>query len=104
MCYVKRKGSALFDDSLPEVEGGLGKVGGAAEVAPVTFVGAEGEDFFALGGEAEVGVDDGEDAFFNEHGKEAGEMMWMPEKARGSGEWRVARGEVSRGEIGRAQV
>src|SRR2546430_3193574 len=47
MCYVKRKGSALFDDSLPEVEGGLGKVGGAAEVAPVVLVGAEGKDFFA---------------------------------------------------------
>ena len=72
MCYVKRKGSALFDDSLPEVEGGLGKVGGAAEVAPVVFVGAEGEDFFALGGKAEVGVDDGEDAFFGEQREEAG--------------------------------
>jgi hypothetical protein len=55
-----------------QVEGGLGEVGGAAEVAPVVLVGAEGEDFLALGGEAEVGGNDGEDAFFGEHGKEAG--------------------------------
>src|SRR5204862_4713502 len=54
-----------------QVEGGLGEVGGAAEVAPMVLVGAEGEDFFALGREAEVGRDDGEDAFFGEHGKEA---------------------------------
>lgn len=50
----------------------MGEVGGAAEVAPVVVVGAEGEDFFALGGEAEVGGDDGEGAFFGEHGEEAG--------------------------------
>ncbi len=49
----------------------MGEVGGAAEVAPIIFVGAEGEDFFALGREAEVGRDDGEGAFFGEHGKEA---------------------------------
>lgn len=51
--------------------GGLLKVGGAAEVAPVVFVGAEGQDFFALGGEADVGVNDGKDALFGEHGEEA---------------------------------
>src|SRR5713226_9701907 len=56
---------------LLEVQGGLGEVGGAAEVAPVVFVGAEGEDFFALGGEAEIRVDDGEDALFRHHTKEA---------------------------------
>ena len=50
------------------VVGGLGEVGGAAEVAPIVVVGAEGEDFFALGGEAEIGGDDGEDPFFGEHG------------------------------------
>ena len=49
----------------------MGKVGGAAEVAPVVLVGAEGDDFFALGGKAKVGGDDGEDAFFGEHGEEA---------------------------------
>src|SRR5438477_11506894 len=54
-----------------QVERGLGEVGGAAEVAPIVLVGAEGEDFFALGGEAEVGRDDREDAFFGEHGEEA---------------------------------
>ena len=50
----------------------MGEVGGAAEVAPIVLVGAKGEDFFALSGEAEVGGDDGEDAFFGEHGKKAG--------------------------------
>ena len=57
---------------LLEILGGLGEVGGAAEVAPIVLVGAEGQDFLALGGEAEVGGDDGEDAFFGEHGEEAG--------------------------------
>src|SRR5882724_5317768 len=57
---------------LPQVVGGLGEVGGAAKVAPVVGVGAEGEDILALGGEAEVGGDDGEDAFFGEHGEKAG--------------------------------
>ena len=52
--------------------GGLGEVGWAAEVAPIIFIGAEGEDVFALGGEAEVGGDDGKDALFPEHGEEAG--------------------------------
>ena len=52
--------------------GGLGEVGGAAEVAPVVLVGTEGDDFFALGGEAEVGGDDGKDALFGEHREEAG--------------------------------
>src|SRR5712671_6278440 len=55
-----------------QVVGGLSEIGGAAEVAPIVVVGAEGEDFLALGGEAEVGGDDGEDAFFGEHGEEAG--------------------------------
>ena len=50
---------------------GLGEVGGAAEVAPVVFVGAEGEDFFALGREAQIRVDDGKDAFFRHHAKES---------------------------------
>ena len=49
----------------------MGEVGGAAKVAPVVIVGAEGEDSFALGGEAEVGVDDGEDAIFGEPGEKA---------------------------------
>jgi hypothetical protein len=64
--------SSLCKSFLLQVEGGLGEVGGAAEVAPVVVVGAEGEDGVALGGEAEVGGDDGEDAFFGEQGEEAG--------------------------------
>jgi hypothetical protein len=39
---------------------------GAAEVAPIVVVGAEGEDVFSLGREAQIGVDNGEDAFFGE--------------------------------------
>lgn len=56
---------------LLQIEGGLLKVGGAAEVTPVVFVSAEGEDFFALGREAEVGFDDRENAFFGEQGEKA---------------------------------
>jgi len=61
----------MTNPSRLHVERGLGKVGWAAEVAPVVLVGAEGEDGLALGGEAEVGGDDGEDAFFGEHREEA---------------------------------
>lgn len=56
---------------LLQIEGGLGEVGGLAEVAPVGVVVAEGQDFFAWGGEAEVGVDDGEGAGLGEQGEEA---------------------------------
>ena len=49
---------------------GLGEIGGAAEVAPVVFVGAEGEDFFSLDGETEIRGDNGEDAFLGDHGQE----------------------------------
>ncbi len=53
---------------------------------------AEGQDFFALGGEAEVGVDDGEGAGFGEQGEEArGDYV---DAGEGQGEkWRVASGE-----------
>jgi hypothetical protein len=51
---------------LLQVEGGLGQISGAAEIAPIVVVGAEGEDVLALRGEAEIGGDDGEDAFFGE--------------------------------------
>ena len=55
-----------------QILGGLGEVGGAAEVVPIIVVGAEGEDVFSAGGETQVGGDDGEDAFFGEHGEETG--------------------------------
>src|SRR5260370_41219359 len=64
--------SLLQRNILLQVECSLGEVGGAAEVPPIVLVGAEGEDFLALGGEAGVGGGDGEDAFFGEHGGEAG--------------------------------
>jgi hypothetical protein len=81
---------------LLQFEGGLGEVGGAAEVAPVVFVGAEGEDSFALRSEAKIGVDDGEDAFFGQHGEQArrddvdaGEGEGFEKRRVASGEWRV---------------
>ena len=43
----------------------------SAEVAPVGIVGAEGDDLFALGGEAQIRSDDGEDAFFGDHRQQA---------------------------------
>ncbi len=64
--------SVLRKDFLLQIGGSLGEVGRAAEVPPIVLVGAKGEDFFALGGEAEIGRDDGKDAFFGEHGEEAG--------------------------------
>ena len=65
--------SSLFaKDSLLKVPGGLGEVCRRAEVAPIILIGAEGKDFFALGSEAEIGGDDGEDAFFGEHRKKTG--------------------------------
>ena len=67
----------------------MGEVGGTAEVAPVIFVGAEGKDFFTLRGEAEIGVDDREDASFREQRKEArGDDV-----DAGEGKWRVASSE-----------
>ncbi len=54
-----------------DIGGGLGEVFRAAEVAPVEFVGAEGNDFFPGGGQAEIAVDDGEGAAFREEGEEA---------------------------------
>ena len=63
---LRRPKSVLF-----KVEGSLGEVSGTAEVAPIVLVGAESEDFFALGGEAEIGGDDRENALFREQGKEA---------------------------------
>jgi hypothetical protein len=66
-----------------EVLSGLGEVGGAAEVAPVVLVGAEGEDFLVLGGEVEIGVDDGEDAGLVDLREEAG----GEDVDAGEGEW-----------------
>jgi len=55
-----------------QIVSGLREIGGAAEVAPIVVVGPEGEDVLSLSGEAQVGVDDGENAFFGEHRKKAG--------------------------------
>jgi len=47
--------SLLHQNLLLEMEGGLGEVGGTAEVAPIVVIGAEGEDFFALSGDRRGG-------------------------------------------------
>ena len=65
----KNCGGALQKSFLPQVEGGFGEIGGAAEVAPIVVVGAKGEDFFSVSGETQIGGDDGENAFFNHYGK-----------------------------------
>src|SRR5260370_38424253 len=82
---------AIRESVLLEIEGGLGEVGGAVQVAPIVLGGAEGEDVLALGGEAEVGGDDGEGAFFGEHGEEAGGDDM--DAGEGEGKWRVACGK-----------
>ena len=65
----KNCGGALQKSFLPQVEGGFGEIGGAAEVAPIVVVGAKGEDFFSMGSKIEIGSDDGENAFFIHHRK-----------------------------------
>ena len=83
--------SVLRKDFSLQIEGGSGEVGGAAEVTPIVLAGAEGKDFFALGGEAEIGRDDGKDAFFGEHGEKAGGDD--VDAREGEGKWRVTSGE-----------
>src|SRR5258708_20580334 len=61
---------ALRESVLLEIEGGLGEVGGGAQVAPIVLFGAEGEDFLALGGEAVVGGGGGGGALFGDAGGE----------------------------------
>ncbi len=64
--------SGLYKKSfLVQIVGGLRQIFGAAEVAPIVVVGAEGEDVLSLSGEAQVGVDDGENALFGEHREKA---------------------------------
>ena len=47
---------------LLQIEGGSSDILGPAQIAPIIFIGAEGEDFFCLGSEAQIGGDDGEGA------------------------------------------
>lgn len=53
-------------NSLLDVLCGSPEIFGTAEVAPVEIVCAKGRDFFTGLGEAEIGVDDGEDAGFGD--------------------------------------
>jgi hypothetical protein len=50
-------------------------MGHPPEVAPVGVVGAEGKDGVGLGGEAEIGIDDGEGAMFGEEGRMRGDFV-----------------------------
>lgn len=54
-----------------QIAGSCGKVLGTAEIAPVSTVGAKAEDFFALRGQAQIRVDDGECALLLEQRKDA---------------------------------
>ena len=54
---------------LLQIVRGLRQIVGSAQIAPIIFVGAEGEDVFALAGEAKIGGDDGEHTLFGEHGQ-----------------------------------
>ena len=63
--------TVLQKSFFPQIEGGLGEVGGLAEVAPIVFIGAESDDVLSLRREAQIGVDDGKNALFGEHGKKA---------------------------------
>src|SRR5438128_10502491 len=60
----------LFEKNfLLQILSGLHHVVRPAEITPIIFVGAKGEDFFSVSGETQIGGDDGENAFFNHYGK-----------------------------------
>ena len=52
---------------------GFSEVLSPAEIAPVRLIGAKGEDRLTLGGETEIGGDDGEGAFLGQLEKMRGE-------------------------------
>src|SRR5579864_1956426 len=64
MNYLERENAAL------EVCGRLGHVLGLAQIAPVIWVGAEGDDSLSLGGQAQVGGDDREHTLLGDHAEE----------------------------------
>ena len=45
---------------------------GLAEITPIIFIGAKGEDFFSVGSETQIRGDDGESALFTHHRKKTG--------------------------------
>ena len=59
----------------------------AAEVAPVELIGAKGGDSLARGGEAKIGIDDGEDAGLADEGEQDGRDD--VDAGEGQREWRV---------------
>jgi len=57
--------------SVCQIAFGFSEVLRPAEIAPVRLIGAKGEDRFTLGGETEIGRDDGKDAFLRQVGEDA---------------------------------
>ena len=61
--------SLLQKNFLLQILSGLHHIVRLAEITPIIFIGAKGEDFFSAGGEMQIGGDDGENAFFSHHRK-----------------------------------
>ncbi len=60
-----RKGmSSLQQNFFLQILGSLSHVVRPAKITPIILIGAKGENLFSLRGEAQIGVDDGESAFF----------------------------------------
>ena len=68
---LRATGSLLRNDSLLQVMSRLLHILGLAEIAPIVFIGTEGEDFFSSGGETQIRGDDRECAVFSHHRKKA---------------------------------
>src|SRR5208282_2215234 len=59
-------------DFLPQFLSGLRDLLGPTKIAPIIFVGAEGDNLFSPGSETQVGSDDGESGVFIHHLQKAG--------------------------------
>src|ERR1700691_4971073 len=67
---IRPRSDAECDYIFLYVLGSLCEVLWLAKIAPIIFIGTEGEDFLLLGGEAQIGSNDGECAVLDHHGKE----------------------------------
>src|ERR1700724_4545328 len=63
--------SVLQTSFLLQIPSGFDHIVRPTEITPKIFIGPKGEDFFAVGRKMQIGGDDGENAFFNDQGKEA---------------------------------
>ena len=64
--------SSLYEKLLLYILGNLLQIFWPAEITPIKFIGPESKYLFSLGSEMQIGVDDGERAFFHHHPKESG--------------------------------